>query len=138
MITLPQGTDTTGLFIGLLCSIGFVMLFILFGLLAEKSSRLLSNLMLVPAFLGLVATIVLILVAGATNQTNFDARITAITKQLDQQYGVTVPSSQASALYRGHQITLNDGTHVRLRFSDHRRHATLVSVAEAPYPQETR
>ena len=63
---------------------------------------------------------------------------TYLLQQVHQQYALTVSKDQSSTLISGRQITLSDGTHVRLRFHDNKRKANLVVVRETPYPEATR
>jgi hypothetical protein len=138
MITIPTGTDLSGLLLALiLCSAAFMVLLIL-AMAFEQHSRILSYLFAVPALGALIAAVVILFVGNGIHQADFDSKQRAVIKQVQQRYALTVSKDQSSTLISGRQITLSDGTHVRLRFHDNKRKASLVVVRETPYPEATR
>lgn len=138
MITIPTGTDLSGLLLGLIvCSIVFVLLLVL-SLALEQYSKLLSYVLAVPALAGLVAAVVIMIVGNSIHDADLDNQQRAVVKEMQQQYALTISNDQSASLLDNHQITLNDGTHVKLRFNHNRHHAKLVVVRETPYPEATR
>jgi phosphate/sulfate permease len=132
MIILPPGTDFAAFYPWLIvCGVVFVAAFV-GALIVEQFSEVAAGLLAIPAIAAVIAAFVLGIVMFSIHAADWAHTKQALQQGAKQNYGITLTEDQVNDLANGEIATLNDGSQVKLKFSDNKHRATLVHVNYTP------